>query len=118
MVSLPINLNFIVLVHDMLNYVKMRKTSIKSQLIYREEETKLNHHFGNMTIDDQISAVQFDDKENCSFMSNSISKEEFLQTQPEMIPETKLIITRLKKIDNIFNVTNFLSKMDTAMNSK
>jgi hypothetical protein len=100
----------------MLNYIRMRKTSINTQQIQREEETILIQKLEEMSIDDQISDVQYDDKENCSFMSNTLIKESFLQSPREKNGTNTLNISRLKKIENPQAISKLLNKLDFLAN--
>jgi hypothetical protein len=117
-ISIPIDLNYIVLVHDLLNYIKMRKTSINTQQLQRDDETKLIQRLEEMSIDDQISLVQYDDKENCSFISNTgtLIKEGLLQSPREKNAINSINISRLKKIDKPHFVSNLLNKLDFLAN--
>ncbi len=96
----------------------MRKTSINTQQLQRDDETKLIQRLEEMSIDDQISLVQYDDKENCSFISNTgtLIKEGLLQSPREKNAINSINISRLKKIDKPHFVSNLLNKLDFLAN--
>lgn len=122
----PIELKYIVLLHDILNYVRIRKTNIKCEDFKSCIDPNFLEKFNSLSLNsfshsgDNVS----DDKENISFFSNSpfpnnsrsiYSQEGTLNKTKE---KTRLNFERLKKIKDKSNVVMFLYRMNEKMKNK
>lgn len=105
LISLPISLKYIVLIHDMLNYVKMRKTRISPQKI-----GSLSRQFSNLSLG---SKTDISNKENFSYLNNTNTNTKHIPVvNDDSKNNLRLDVSRLMKIQNKKNIVQFLQSLN------
>ena len=118
-------MKYIVLLHDLLNYVKIRRTNIKCEDIKSCIDPNFLEKFNSLSLNSNsishITENSDEDKENVSFFSNSIllKNSKSIFSQEENIKEkTNLNFERLKKIKDKTNVLMLLYRMNEKIQKK
>ena len=121
----PIDLKYIVLLHDILNYVKIRKTNVKFEDLKACIDPNFIEKFNSLSLNsNSISGMENnDDKENISLFANSkLPKNEYIyshdDTQKKQNIKTMMNFDRLKKIKDKTNIILFLYRMNQQINHK
>ncbi len=116
----PVELKYIVLLHDLLNYVKIRKTSTKCQNIFENKTFNTNcesfiEKFNSLS----LGSIPIEDKENFSFVGNctgiNFSNDSIkIKENSPILHESKkgLNFARLKKIKDSDNIKLLLEKLN------
>ncbi len=118
-------MKYIVLLHDLLNYVKIRKTNIKCEDLKSCIDPNFLEKFNSLSLNSNsishIAETSYDDKENISFFANSPMpnhSKSIYSHEENKKEKTKLNFERLKKIKDKTNVLMFLYRMSEKIKKK
>jgi hypothetical protein len=127
--NIPTELKYIVLLHDLLNYVKLRKTTFSTKdlnsldMPTNQTDMSFVDKFSNMSINGSKTTCDYDeDKENNSFVNNitKLSQNNKFELDDNKhnsnsfnieMKKTKLNIERLKMIEDKENCVLFFKNI-------